>query len=500
MPRYPFLILVLLALGCVPIQAQKKSAAGEPAKAPAEKSAAQLEAERVLKERRANAQSLLLNLAADARNFADATLRARIQARIADTLWELDRERSKAMFRSAWDAAEVADAESEARMQEDIRQQQARTGRGSYVLATPPNLRCEVLEAVVKRDQKLGEEFLAKYKEQKSREIDDRSRRSNPDDVDEATAQRFSLANDLLNAGDVDKAIQLVDAALGSVNMQSVDFLTSLRDKLPAAADQRYAAMLQTASMNPQADANTVSVLASYIFTPHSYVTFRGTGTSTASTGSGAPPNISAELRGAFFRTATAILLRPVPEQSTAGPNGQYLGLKRLMPLLEQFGSAEVTTALRSQLDSLGALASNEARNRDDGSMHPEKPPADRPPPLDREQSLLDRVDHAQTSAERDQIYLALAMNMVDKDDRRARDYVDKIEEMELRDGARAYIDAAIAWKVISKKDIDRALELARNGALTHLQKSWLLSQTADFIGVKDHERAGQVLEDAAAE
>jgi hypothetical protein len=499
-PRYRLLILVLLALTCVSVHAQKKSANTEQAKAPAEKSAAELEAERVLKERRANAQSLLINLAADARNFADATLRARTQTRIGDALWELDRERSKAMFRSAWDAAEVADAESQARMQEDIRQQQARTGRGSYVLATPPNLRREVLEAAVKRDQKLGEEFLAKYKDQKSREVDERSRSPSADDVDEATSQRFSLANDLLNAGDVDKALQLVDAYLGSVSMQSVDFVTSLHDKLPAGADKIYAAMLQNAALNPQADANTVSILASYIFTPHSYVTFHGTGTSSASTGSAVPPNVSAGLRALFFSTATAILLRPLPEQSTAGPNGQYLGLKRLMPLLEQSGSAEATTALRAQLDNLGAVASNEARTRDDGLMHPEKPPADRPPPLDREQSLLDRVDHAKTSAEHDQLYLALAMNMVDKDDRRAGDYVDKIDEMELRNGARAYIDAAIAWKVFSKKDIERALELARNGELTHLQKSWLLSQTAGFIGVKDRERGAQVLEDAAAE
>src|SRR5712692_360071 len=46
------------------------------------------EAERILKERRSNAQSLLINLAADARNFSDQTLRARTQARIANALWE----------------------------------------------------------------------------------------------------------------------------------------------------------------------------------------------------------------------------------------------------------------------------------------------------------------------------------------------------------------------------------------------------------------------------
>jgi hypothetical protein len=248
MPRQCFLILVLIAVTFGSVQAQKKSASAESAKAPVEKSAAEFEAERVLKERRAHAQSLLVNLAADARNFNDATLRARTQARIPDALWETDRERSKAMFRSAWDAAEVADAESQARTQEDIRQQQARTGRGGYVIATPPNLRREVMEFAVKRDQKLGEEFLAKYKEQKSREVDERSKRPSADTVDEATSQRFSLATELLNAGDVEKAIALVDSALGSINTASIDFLTSLREKQPAMADQRYAAMLQNAT------------------------------------------------------------------------------------------------------------------------------------------------------------------------------------------------------------------------------------------------------------
>ena len=45
------------------------------------------EAERILRERRANAQSMLMTLASDAGRFNDQTLRARTQARIADVLW-----------------------------------------------------------------------------------------------------------------------------------------------------------------------------------------------------------------------------------------------------------------------------------------------------------------------------------------------------------------------------------------------------------------------------
>src|SRR6185436_20647101 len=117
MPGKAIFFLVVFLTALISAQAQTKTGNSAPAKASIEKTAAELEAERVLRERRANAQSLLVNLAADARNFSDATVRARTQARIADTLWDVDPERSRAMFRSAFDAAETADAESDLRMQ-----------------------------------------------------------------------------------------------------------------------------------------------------------------------------------------------------------------------------------------------------------------------------------------------------------------------------------------------------------------------------------------------
>src|SRR5438128_1266669 len=441
MPRYLLLGFTLIIAGCVTIAAQPKQSTPAPAKVSTNEAPVETEAERLLKERRANAQSLLISLATDARNFTDSTVRARSQARIADMLWEVDRERSRAMFRSGWDAAEVADAESQQRIQEDIRQQQARTGTGGYAIASLPNLRREVLELAAKHDQRLGEELLTKYKDQKARDTaDERNRRANPLVTDEATSQRFSLAKQLVDAGDVARALQFADPALGSVNMDSVDFLSQLREKHPAAADQRYAAMLGNAPLNPQADANTVSLLSSYLFNPHQYAVFLANGSSTwRPGGASSPPNVNPELRTAFFRMASDIFLRPLGDQSTAGPDGQYLGLKRMMPLFEQFAPAQLTAALQTHLEGLAAVASDNARNRDDQMMgrrnEPEKPT------LDQEQTLLDRADRTKTAAERDQINLQLAQMMVDKDDRRARDYVDKIDDMELRDGARAYID-----------------------------------------------------------
>src|SRR5262245_6449380 len=123
----------LLGFDCVYAQPgannQAKAPVSVPVKAAAESKATRdAEAARILKERRANAQSLLISLAADAVKFGDQTLRARTQARIADALWDSDAERARTLFRNAWDAAEVADREGQQRLNEQIRQASEKTG------------------------------------------------------------------------------------------------------------------------------------------------------------------------------------------------------------------------------------------------------------------------------------------------------------------------------------------------------------------------------------
>src|ERR1043166_648545 len=158
-----------------------------------------VEAERLLRERRANAQSLLLNLAADARNFNDAALRARTLARIADALWENDRERSRTLFRGAFDAAEIADKEGNERFQADIRASRAASGSGAFAVASQPEIRREVLRLAVKHDHDLGEELITRFNEQKKADAEGKTARSNPfGNSDEATQQRMSVARELL--------------------------------------------------------------------------------------------------------------------------------------------------------------------------------------------------------------------------------------------------------------------------------------------------------------
>src|ERR1043166_6324175 len=286
------------------------------------------EAERILRERRANAQSMLLSLAADAGRYTDQTLRARTQARIADVLWSADPERARALFRKAWESAEIVDQEGQRKLQEEIKQQQSKGG--SVAVTGPPNIRGEVLRLAARRDRALGEELLAKLKVEKEREateIADKSR-SNTFDSPEAMSQRLALARQLLNSDDVERAVQFAAPALSNITRDGLDFLSYLREKDAAAADKIYASLLGRAAGDLSSDANTVSLLSSYLFTPHTFVTFQGGGANTQSSrGSTLPPDVSPALRSAFFRTAADILMRPLAppgqDQTTGGPGGK---------------------------------------------------------------------------------------------------------------------------------------------------------------------------------
>lgn len=499
-------LLFFLAASC-PIHAQSnvnqqseapKRAEASPVASSKPNPAKDPKAERLRLERRANAQSMLVTLAADAAKFTDATARARTLARVADQLWDSDKERARALFRAAWDAVAIAEKEIGERYDEYERQREANTTRFSSVPAMP-QVRREVLRLATKRDRSLGEEFLrAQLKER------DESKKSSDDNPDFLIKQRVDVARQLLDADQIEQALQFADPVLGIINIVTVDFLSSLREKNAAAADERYTAMLGLAIASSKSDANTASLLSSYLFTPHSFYKFDTGGTFTSSLeGNRTLPTVNPALQLAFFRAAATILLRPLAppgqEQNSAGHDGHYLVMKRLMPLFEQRAPAELTNALRAQLEALSALTSKATRDRDDDDLVREGiRPDERMEHW--EQSLLDQLDHARTSAERDKLHFDLAVLYSGKGELRARDYVDKIDDSEMRNIARAYIDTRLASNALYKKDVPRIMELIRTGQFAHLQKVRLLTEGAKLVAKSENEQALTLVDLAATE
>ena len=294
--------------------------------------------------RRANAISLINSLADDARGFHDAQLRARVQARAADTLWDTDKEHAKILFRRAWEAAEAADREAQRR--EDEERQRQMNEHGAFVMSGSPRVRPEVLRLAAKRDRALGEEFLKQLDEAKKQEADATQPQTPNTDApatqNEATAaetHRLRLARELLESGDAERAKQFALPALNRVTVPALQFLSLLRISAPTDADSLYTNMLARAISDPATDANTISLLSSYLFTPGLFITVgtEGGWNSQSDRAPASSTEIPAELRTSFFNVAAQVLTRPLPppdqDHSTAGRAGTYAIIARLLPL-----------------------------------------------------------------------------------------------------------------------------------------------------------------------
>ncbi len=482
-----------------------------PAKSPAgdKSKAARDEAKRLAEQRRATAIALLLSLADEARSYRNQTLRARVQARSADLLWESDAEKARTLFRRAWESADAADAESQRRFDEERRAQEE-AGK-PFNGAFPPSVRTEVLRMAAKRERALGEELLAKLDEARKQEAANASTQQDKPDVETADPfelpptlrLRLRLARQLLDS-DVPRAIEFADPALGRVSVEALVFLAYLRAKNAVAADERYAAMLTRAGADMASDANTISLLSSYLFTPFLFVrqTPEGATNSSQYDQNQTPPDVAPELRALFFRVAEQVFLRPLPppdqDRTTSGRIGKYLIMSRLMPYFEQYAPEQATTLVRAQLTALGREIPDEYRQRGERSVTRANDSDDSG--RDTIESILAQVERAQNQDARDDLYVQAAVMAAEKDDARAFDLADKIENTDVRKSVRAYVDFVATRHAVEKKRTEEAIKLARKGALTNMQRVWVLTELAELLSKSDRETALELIDEAGAE
>ncbi|HEX8176257.1 MAG TPA: hypothetical protein VF543_14165 [Pyrinomonadaceae bacterium] len=513
MPRALALFVAALCFISAPVVSHAQTETSKPAATPSKPAARQpakpsptASADPLAESRRSMAISSVITLADEARAFRDGTLAARVQMRAADALWEADNERARELFRRAWDAAEAADSEAARREEEERRRQQESTG--TYALFSAPNLRAEVLRLSARRDRSLGEEFLAKLDEARKRDSDataprDDSALTRPDPTNPSRSQkeRLQLARNLLS-DDLERAVQFADPALTTVTMQGLYFLSALRQKNAKLADERYAAMLSRAALDPASDANTVSLLSSYIFTPSLFITVEPKGgvNSSRFNDDSAPADMPAALRTSYLNTAAQILLRPLPQQdnTTSGRGGLYFIIARVLPLFEQYLPQRVP-ALRAQLAALAQDIPDDLRGGKNQwlteGLVPESPDAN-----EDEKDALDIANSEADPAKRDRAFARAALGAARRGDVRAREYADKIEATNIRKAARAYVDYELINSAISRKDAQEAARLARTGELTRIQRVWAYTEGAGILAKANPARAVELLEEALQE
>ncbi|HJQ35011.1 MAG TPA: hypothetical protein VJ866_22870 [Pyrinomonadaceae bacterium] len=491
----------------------------KPAKASVKKPA---EADPMAEIRRTTAVSLVNTLADDARVFRDPLLRARVQARSADALWDTDKERARLLFRRAWDDAEAADAENDRRVAEE--QARQKRERGYFSMSLPPSLRSEVLRLAARRERALGEEFLAKMEEARKRELEpsatsnerpadaagdgqQQQQRPDPMDTPTAIAKRLRLAIELIDSGDVERATQFADPALGAVTPVGLEFLARLRAKNAQAADERYAAMLGRAAANPTSDPNTVSLLSSYLFTPSVFTVFTAdAGSNVNSWGRPAllpPADVSPQLRASYFRAASAILLRPTPtpdqDRTSSGRAGWYMVIARMLPLFDQY-APDAGTALRAKMASLAPDTPDEIRRTAGSNNAVTRGITPEDPNRDRIGETLGRLDRAKTAAERDAVYIDAVLDAAHQKDPRVEEFLNKIEDTDTRKRLRAYVDIETAREAANAKDVATLLRIARGETLTSFQRAWALTEAARLLSKDEPGRAVELLDEAQRE
>lgn len=483
----------------VPAQAPEKKAPQKPA---SKKTVKEDESGPLTAQRRTVAISLLTSLAEEARGFQNQTLRARVQARVADALWESDLESARALFRRSWDSATTADKDSWRKFEEE-RQRQAGARTQTYIQA-PPDLRGEILRLTARRDQDLSEEFLSQLNADTKAEVSSGNSgipaTPDPEYPSPEVVRRIQLARGLLETGEMGRALAFADKALERVTTRGIFFLCALREKDQAAADERFARMLANTVADPSSDAVGVSVLSSYVFTPFLYIIVRGNGQNHSSKERDliVAPNISPELRAAFLKGASIILLRPVspPDQdrTIAGKRGLYFTIARLLPLMEQY-TPELAPELRVQLASLAADVPEGLRTGRDASLTEGLLPEDQI--RDEGREALERIDRAATAAQRDLLYVRGAMTAARKGDPGARSLVDKISESDLRTRARAYVDFTLVSRAIDRKETVEALRLLPTAELTNVQRVWALLEIIRVLNKTEPARAVELLDEA---
>ena len=359
-------------------------------------------------------------------------------------------------------------------------------------------MRSQVLSLVARHDRGLAEEFLAKLKAA-SDEGNTRDNKTAESSSTEDAARRLRIATQLLEDGQIDASIVLATPTLTQVNERTIGYLTSLRQKRPALADEKFLLLVERAELDPTADANTVSGLSSYAFTPGVYISFSNGGSEFWNmTEPLAAPDLPEVIRKRFFEVSGNILLRPSPpsdqDVSSAGRVGRIMIIRRLLPLFDQYAPG-TAAALRSQLMSLAEQ--NDNSDNDPLLNAGLEPGVNANESLDK---LQDRIDRAKTSRERDTIYADTARALAISGDPAAQEIADKIDNDQRRSSVREFVDLALAKHALRKKDTSTTLRLAHSDYLTSFERVWVYAKLVEILNTTQRSRALSLLEEALAE
>ncbi len=456
----------------------------------------------------------------EARTLDALEERAHVLTVVADALWLADKERERASFREAWEAATAAD-------------KAAQEAEGGAELAAPSEgvtseARNEVLAKAASRDRELAETFLSALlaAEKEDNAATETRRPTTPQRLDSWRAlsagggRRLALAYDLLNKVEGARAAEIAaPLILEGVNADLVTFLLRLREADARTADRLYLALLERTRANvTRADENDALLLASYIFSPQFLVIVDASGAAqfrvvtrnraTMGSANDSPP-VATRTRNVFFETAASILLRPPQVSEDAASEASaiarsFFAVERLLPFFER-ESPQYAVALRSQRDSLANRMDANRRQQLSGQAARERvTSANASDPLS---SGANELLRARTESERDRLRLKLVKTAA----RRklwsdAKRFAAEIADAGHRRAANVFVLAnqiatiSDAFAENTTDDYERAAGFVKKSDAPPFLRAWGLAQAASMAKRRNRDaRARELLGEAGA-
>jgi hypothetical protein len=455
--------------------------------------------------RRTKALALLNDCADSVSSIDDPFYRARIECQIAQTYWPVDPGRSRVLFQKAWESAKRSDLAE----QEEYRQKYGEANADGFTEA-----RDEVLKAIAERDPKMADLLSREiYGADGNRSQDDASKTTQSLDPwhtpSPLTRHRLALADELLDEGKLDSAVQLAKPAVAEgVSGDLIAFVIKLRNLSPPLADGLLTQLVAMTARQANADANSVLLLTAPLISPTSLAVVDRQGSLLFRSLPPLPANGLARfppaLQTSVFATSATILLRLADRLEAGGnpaePVACYFAVARLLPFFEH-GAAEFVPALRARQQQLADLLAGGRKSALDGQAIISAASTGYGDPL---RSQSDELARAGDTAARDQISLGIVKTAVrNRLWDRARRAAAEIKDPELQRASGVLIAAATigdisrAYREDKENDYEGILNYVRRSNAPAFALAWGFAQIAEIAARKDGAaRAAEIIEE----
>ena len=463
--------LLLLALLNMPLAAQNKTkppASEKPVKAEAS-------AEPALTPQQQRALALLDQLFDKAKDFKEGQAKIRVQARIADVLWDYDQPRARRQFEDTFRAinsVRIHTAMNKEPSAYDLRLLQSK-------------LRAEVLPLIAQRDRELASKLIKSLTDSwltAKEEADEPKRKEQIQS--EQDAQYMRLAQKLATT-DPQSAAQLVLASRGAgTGTELLPVLKAIQRQDPQLADSVFSQILTAGNVN-------WLYLEQYVF-PNAVDDWAGLNLPTpASTPNRLMSQSSPTLVTQFLNYTYEAILRDAATFIARGVTRNNAGIyyflvQQMLPFFDHYQPEQAAT-LRAKMSELTRLIPGE---KVDYWLNAHRPRT--------VQDYLDEAERAKTTAEKDDNYRIAAMVAAhDGEADEALSIISKISNVSERPGLETFVRYHVALRAIEKNDAETAYKYGKE--IKDLQPhARVFSKLAQFFfKKKDLARAIEMINEA---